>query len=125
MSQFLLPTEESLPNSSSEPSKMQSAGAKVFEIAEDEKPDLFAVLEERKRRGQWKGQVDRHEVKEYTLSGGQHYYEMESLAKRSIVCTSCPIKHGGILEAHLLGLYELKEGVLYFKGKGINETPGS
>ena len=37
--------------------------------------------------------------------------------------SAVPIKHGGVLEAHLLTRYTLKEGVLYLDGEAINKTP--
>lgn len=85
--------------------------------------DIFEILEERKKKGLWDGDVEHIEIKEHNLTKGKHYYEMLDVRKREIVCTSCPIKHGGILEAKLLTRYKLENGVLFLDGKPCNETP--
>ena len=71
----------------------------------------------------YQGEVDKIEIKEHNFTKGKHYYEIEDIKKRSIVCTSCPIRHGGILESKHLIDYRVEDGVLYFKDKAINETP--
>jgi len=88
----------------------------------DEKPDIWEALKERKKRGLWSGEITTHEIKEYNLSTGKHYFVMEDIRKRSIVCTSCPVKHGGFLEAKMLTRYKLDGGVLYLDDKAINTT---
>lgn len=84
-------------------------------------PSVWDVLEERKKRGLWDGEIDTIEIKEHSLSSGKHYFIVEDASKRSIICNTCPISHGGILEAHLLHLYRLEDGILYFKGEPVNE----
>ena len=85
--------------------------------------DLFEALEEKRKKGLWDGDVEHIEFKEHNLTGGKHYYEMLDVRKREIVCTTCPIRHGGILEAKMLTRYRLEKGVLYLDGKPCNETP--
>lgn len=85
--------------------------------------DIWAVIKERKRLGLWDGDIETHEIVEYNLSSGKHYYEIEDLRKRTIVCTSCAIKHGGILEAKLLTHYRLEDGVLYLRDVPVNQKP--
>lgn len=87
------------------------------------KKDIFKELEEKKAQGIWDGKVERIEFKEHSLIKGKHYYEIEDVKKRTIVCISCPVRHGGVLEAKHLLDYQIKKGVLYFKGKAVNETP--
>lgn len=85
--------------------------------------DLWAVINERKRLGVWDGDIDTHDIVEYNLSSGKHYYEIEDLRKRTIVCTSCVIRHGGVLESKLLTHYKIEDGVLYLKGVPVNQKP--
>lgn len=91
--------------------------------APEVEPDIFEGLKKRKKSGLWSGEVETIEMKEHNLSSGKHFFEFLDIRKREIVCTSCPIRHGGILEAKDLMNYELKGGVLYFKGRAINDTP--
>lgn len=99
-------------------------------LAEDEfnapigSPDFWGVHARRFEKGLVKTPITvEHPKQTYVLNKGAHYFEIEDARKRSIVCTSCPIRHGGILEAHLLTQYKIEKGVLYFKGKAINKTP--
>ena len=90
-------------------------------------PDFWGVHAERFRKGLTKNPIVVENPKnEINLSKlmqeSPHYFELESVEKRSIVCTSCAVKHGGILEARHLTRYKLEEGVLYFNGKPINRT---
>jgi len=86
--------------------------------------DFWGVHAERFKKGLTKQPiVVEHPKQTYYLNKGDHYFVIENLKKRSIKCISCPIQHGGILEAHLLAHYKLENGVLYFKGKAINTTP--
>ena len=84
-------------------------------------PDLWKVLQKRKKQGKWDGEIEIIPIKEFNLSKGAHYFVIDNPGKHSIKCISCPISHGGILEAHLLHQYKLEDGVLYLKGKAINE----
>jgi len=74
-------------------------------------------------RGFHKGDYREYESPHYNLNKGEHYYVIEDAKKGSIKCISCPVKHGGILEAHLLTKYTLKDGILSLNGKPINQTP--
>jgi hypothetical protein len=87
-------------------------------LPEDFKPsakdvDIWDVLEERKRKGLWDGEIDRITVTEYDLTKGTHYYEITDARKREVTCNLCPIRHGGVLEAHMLSRYEVKNGIIY------------
>ena len=88
-----------------------------------EQIDIWRVLELRKELGWWDGDIDIVPIKEFNLSGGVHYFVVENPATRSIRCTSCPISHGGILEAHMLTRYRVENGVLYFDDRPVNKTP--
>lgn len=79
-------------------------------------PDLWEVLE---KRGV---QINRYKTTEHNLTQGRHYYELEDRNSRSIICTRCAIPHGYKLEAHELHEYDLRDGVLYWKGEPINEV---
>lgn len=74
-------------------------------------------------KGLHKGDYQEYEKPYYNLNKGSHYYVLDDPKKSTIKCLSCPIKHGGVLEAHLLTRYTLKEGVLYLDGEAINKTP--
>lgn len=74
-------------------------------------------------RGLWGGDYREYEKPYYNLNKGAHYYVMENSRRRTIKCISCPVSHGGILEAHLLTRYSLGNGVLFFDGKPTNTTP--
>lgn len=88
---------------------------------EQQSPDLpeniWEVLRERKKRGLWDGEIEEIVPKEYNLTQGEHYYEIDDLRQRTVKCSACPITHGGILEAHLLTRYEVKNGIIYLDGK--------
>ena len=90
-----------------------------------EAPDLWKVLEERKRKGLWNGEIQTIETKSYSLSKGKHYFVVENPRTRSIKCISCPISHGTLLEAKYLTRYKLDDGVLSFDGKALNEKADS
>lgn len=88
-----------------------------------ESPDIWRVLEIRKKLGTWHGDIKIEQIKKYNLSKGPHYYVVEDLRKRSVKCISCPVSHGGILEAHLLARYKVENGIIYLDGKPTNEAP--
>lgn len=95
-----------------------------FQQPEEQPSSTFwAKIKWLKERGLHKGDYQEYEKPYYNLNKGSHYYVLENSAKRTIKCISCPVKHGGVLEAHLLTRYALKEGVLYLDGKPINQTP--
>lgn len=74
-------------------------------------------------RGLHKGDYQEYEKPYYNLNKGAHYFVMDDPRKHTIKCVSCPVKHGGILEAHKLSRYTLSEGVLSLDGKAINQVP--
>jgi len=86
-------------------------------------PDIWQILEERKKRGLWDGEIKVHQIKEYSLSKGEHYFIISDNRKREVTCTSCSIKHGGILEAHMLNRYKVEDGVIYLDEKATNIAP--
>ncbi len=90
---------------------------------EKEIPDIWKVLDLREKLGLRKEKIDIIQTREFNLTKGEHYFVMESIGKRSIKCISCPITHGGILEAHLLTRYKLEDGVLYLDDKPQNKAP--
>lgn len=88
--------------------------------------DLWQTQEKRIQKGLATTPITvEHPKKTYNLSKGVHYFEVENAARKSIVCTSCPVRHGGILEAHLLTRYKLEDGILYLDGQAINQTKES
>jgi len=74
-------------------------------------------------RGLHKGDYQEYEKPYYNLNKGGHYYVMDDPRKHTIKCISCPVKHGGILEAHKLSRYRLENGVLFLDDKAINQVP--
>lgn len=86
-------------------------------------PDIWKVLEERKKKGLWDGEIKVSQIKKYPITKGDHYFVITNNRKREVTCMSCPIKHGGILEAHMLSRYRVENGVIYLDGKATNTTP--
>lgn len=97
--------------------------SKKDEKKKEKLPDIWKILEERKKLGLWDGEIKVHQIKEYPLSKGEHYFIISDNRKREVMCTSCPLKHGGILEAHMLSRYKVKDGVIYLDGKATNTAP--
>lgn len=85
------------------------------------KPDIWKILEERKRRGHWNGEIQVLPIKTFSLIKGKHYYVVENNRKRSIKCIACPVVHGTFLESHMLTRYKLEDGVLSVDGKPLND----
>ncbi len=83
--------------------------------------NIWKLLEEKKKRGLWNGEIEVLPIKEYNLTSGKHYYVVEDARTRSVKCISCPITHGTYLEAKYLTRYKLEDGVLSFDGKPINK----
>jgi hypothetical protein len=110
--------DESLPRIPSNPT-----------IDENEKPEILSgepfwnKIKELHQKGILKGDYREYEKPYYNLLKGEHYYEIEDAKKGSIVCTSCPVRHGGILESHLLARYKVEDGVLYLDDQAINKAP--
>lgn len=84
-------------------------------------PDLWKVLNERKKKGLWNGEIEVIETKSHSLIKGKHYYVVENPRTRSIKCISCAVIHGTILEAKFLTRYKIEDGILYFDNKPMNE----
>jgi hypothetical protein len=89
----------------------------------DKLPDIWKVLEKRKKKGLWDGEIEVIETTSQSLIKGAHYYVIDDPKQASIRCISCSVPHGGILEAHMLHRYNVKDGVLYFDGEPANQTP--
>lgn len=103
---------------------MQQRGRKPKnEQSEQELPNIWEVLEKRKEKGLWHGEIEVHEIKETNITKGTHYYVVENPRTGSVKCTSCSISHGHILEPHLLTRYDIRDGVIYFDGKAITQAP--
>lgn len=90
---------------------------------EEKKPNVWDVLAERKKKGLWDGEITTHQIVEHKITEGPHYYELTNIRKREVTCTSCPVRHGGILEAKLLTRYAVKDGIIYLDGKPTNTVP--
>lgn len=88
---------------------------------EKETPDIWKVLELEGKLGLTKSKIEVLPFREFNLSSGEHYFIMEDAKRRIIKCVSCPIPHGGVLEAHLLMRYKLEDGVLFLDEKPINK----
>ena len=86
-------------------------------------PDIWQILEERKKRGLWDGEIKVHQIKEYSLSKGEHYFIISDNRKREVKCISCPVNHGGILNAEELYRHKVENGVIYLDNKPLNITP--
>lgn len=91
-------------------------------------PDFWSVHAERFAKGLTKEPIiTEHPKSTVNLSklmrDSKHYFVVEDPKRRMVSCSICPMKHGGILEAHLLTQYKIENGVLSFQGKAINETP--
>lgn len=95
-----------------------------FQAPEESGSSTFwAKIKWLKERGFHKGDYQEYEKPFYNLNKGGHYYVLKSPSSYTIECISCPVKHGGILEAHLLTRYTLKDGVLYLDGRAVNQVP--
>lgn len=94
----------------------------------DPHPDIWGVLQSRFDKGLTTTPITtEHAKSEVNLSrlmqDKPHYFEIEDIRKRIIACTSCPIKHGGILDASDLSQTKIENGVLFYKGEAINRIP--
>lgn len=92
------------------------------EEAQDKPADIWAELEDRKKKGLWDGEIDIVQIKEYPLTAGEHYFQITNIRKREITCTACAVQHGGILEAHLLHRYKVENGIIYLDNKPMTKT---
>lgn len=91
---------------------------------ESPKTSIIDHLESRRKELGFKGEIRTHHGKDLFRSGkDDHYYILTNNRKRIIECISCKIRHGGVLEAHLLTRYKLNGGVLSLDGKEINKAP--
>ena len=93
-------------------------GAKQRKKPKEKLPDIWEHLESQGVK------IERHKTRRYRLSiKGKHYFEVEDNSGRSIVCTFCPVRHGYKIGAYELHDYDVRDGVIYYKGKPLNETP--
>lgn len=106
-----------------ESQKIEELKRELEQELEKEIPDIWRVIDLQKQLGLRDKGYETITPKEFNLSSGKHYFVLESIGKRSIKCISCPITHGGILEAHLLTRYKLEDGVISLDGKPLNEAP--
>lgn len=93
----------------------------ILSRAEEEKRDesprgFWSSLDDLRKKGLHKNPIDEITPIDHNLSSGNHYYVISDVAKREVTCTVCKIRHGGILEAHLLARYEVRDGVIYLDG---------
>lgn len=103
--------------------KEQNSNNKESKDKKEKLPDIWKILEERKKRGLWDGEIKIHQIKEYPLNKGEHYFIISNNRAREVKCISCPLSHGGILEAHMLSRYKVENGVIYLDGKATNTAP--
>lgn len=107
---------QKLPNSLKEELKKDEAESKP-------ESNIWGQLKELKKKGLFKGEITEIVPKDFNITQSKHYYVVDDLRRRSIKCISCPISHGGILEAHLLTRYKIEDGVLYLDGVAQNQIP--
>jgi len=89
----------------------------------NEELDIWSVLKERKRKGLTDVEIEVIPLKEpQSLSKGKHNFIIDDLRRGSVICTSCKVSHGGILEAHLLHRYKVENGIIYLDGEPTNES---
>lgn len=93
----------------------------------DPHPDIWGVLQRRFDKGYITTPiVTEHPKSEVNLSKlmqeRSHFFEIVDSRKRIIACTTCELKHGGILDAQDLLYTKIENGVLFYKGKAINKT---
>ena len=70
--------------------------------------------------GLWDGEIKVSQIKEFPLSKGEHFFIISNNPAREVTCITCPLRHGGILEAHMLARYKVENGVIYLDGKPTN-----
>lgn len=86
--------------------------------------NIWDILRKRAENGDFEGTIDTIIPKNLFSSKSKvHYFVIKDIRKREVECTSCELHHGGILEAHLLTRYKIENGIIYFDGNPINETP--
>lgn len=103
--------------------KSEDDPAEFQEQPEQSGSTFWTKIKWLKERGLHKGDYQEYEKPFYNLNKGGHYFVLDNSTKRTIKCISCPVKHGGVLESHLLTRYTLKDGVLYLDGRAINQIP--
>lgn len=54
-------------------------------------------------------------------SNSPHHYEITNLHSAEVTCMSCPTKHGGYLEPHLLTRYKVENGIIYLDGHAMTK----
>ena len=85
--------------------------------------NIWETLRALKKKGLFKGDIDEIIPKDFNLKTGDHYYVIDDLRKHTVKCISCPIIHGGILEAHLLTRYRVENGIIFFDEEPTNTAP--
>lgn len=83
----------------------------------EEMPDIWEDLA---REGQT---IERYQVKENNLSSGDHYWKVVNARQGGVICLSCPVIHGGIIDAHELYRTRVYEGVIYLDERAITTKP--
>lgn len=61
--------------------------------------------------------------KDIFSSNAPHYFEITNFKTAEVTCRSCPVRHGGYLEAHLLTRYRVTDGVIYLDNKPMTHAP--
>lgn len=80
-------------------------------------PDIWAELEKRGHP------IERSQIREFNLSGGKHYWVIDDPAKGTVRCASCPIRHGGTVDAYELARTRVEDGVIYLDDKATTKKP--
>lgn len=83
----------------------------------EQMPDIWEELEEKG------SQIEHTEAQEFILTSGKHYYIVNNLARAEVICVSCPVRHGGIIDAYELARTRVKDGVIYLDGIATTRKP--
>ena len=100
---------------------MKNSNPKPENQNQEKMPDIWESLEQA-----GKGELIQHfDAPQYKLTTGEHYWVVSDPKRLEISCTSCPIKHGGIIDAHEAYKTNIIDGVIYVDGNPISKTPSS
>ena len=80
-------------------------------------PDIWEVAA---RQGK---KIKHLRYREFNLTGGEHYWVIDDPRKLTVKCISCPVEHGGIIDARDAVHTKVKDGIIYYKGKPITKKP--